>query len=149
MSPAIPPRYLTAFSHLRWRKQDGESIQVAFMETSHLFFVFRMFFDMLAERYRWTPMRAPGTGLRAKKAQGHKELRRACVQMGLFAQEMLLRGDLSPEHKDAMGRMARQILGSQRHSREQPQALAGYLLALELGPPREATYADVAEDLIV
>ena len=58
-------RFLTENSKDLWTTATGATYQLAFMETTHMYNVFRMLYDMIALRYGWTPERKKNTGLQA------------------------------------------------------------------------------------
>lgn len=83
-------RYLTDFSKRKWVARDGRRYIVAFMSTSHMFYILRCLYNEAAEAYGW-PMMETTSRTILLASNGDRYL---AEMMAGFVAEIIARKDL-------------------------------------------------------
>jgi hypothetical protein len=99
-------RNVSQYSHEIWVTRDGRDLKIGEMETSHLFFCFRMLYNLCASRYGWLPLEGQSTA----REDLSEEL--VAQRMAWFATDIVLRGDLPEEHVPYFRFMMETVMGS-------------------------------------
>ena len=104
-------RFVSKYSKMYWRTQEGDRIQFAFMRTEHMFFCFRMLYDVVAARKGWPLMRKVGEGRQGNPGLSDSTLAK---RMAYLATDIDARGDLAEEHREQFRAMMINVLGLQK-----------------------------------